>query len=149
MKTGDCCNRVVLVTKADTGIRETAELLRKSHCGSVVVVRDDGTGAHPVGIITDRDLVVEVLACGIAPEQVSAGDVMSGDLVLVGEDEEVVEAAARMRKAGVRRAPVVDGQGRLVGIVTLDDLLDFTAKLLGVMASMVRREIATEAAHRT
>jgi CBS domain-containing protein len=145
MKVSECCSQIVVVASATSGIQKAAQLMRENHVGNVVVVDESGGGVRPIGIVTDRDLVVEILASGAPIEGLTLGDVMSDQLLAVDEDEDIAETLNRMRNAGVRRAPVVDAAGHLVGILTLDDLLSITAQTLNSMAQLVRREIATEA----
>jgi len=110
--------------------------MRRYHIGAVVVV-DAAEGAQsPVGIVTDRDIVVGVVAMNLDPRDLTAGDIMSDELVTVPEDYEVYEAMTRMREAGVRRMPVVNRNGALTGIVSLDDLLPLVAKELADLARL-------------
>ena len=148
MKVSDCCSQIVVVAPASAGIQKAAQLMRENHVGNVVVVDESRGAARPVGIVTDRDLVVEILASGAPVDELTLGDIMSAELLVASEDEDIGETLNRMRSAGVRRAPVVDAEGRLVGILTLDDLLSITAQTLNSMAQLVRREIATEAGTR-
>jgi CBS domain-containing protein len=105
------------------------------------VVVDQPNGRKvAVGIVTDRDLAVEVMAKEVDPALVTAGDLMGRELVTVGEGSDVFETAELMRHKGVRRVPVVDDQGGLVGIVTLDDLLKIVGKQLILLAQVIGRE---------
>ncbi len=97
-----------------------------------------------MGILTDRDLVVEVLAQDVPPGEISAADVMSLELATVGEGEGVWESLERMRDLGVRRMPVVDRNGALVGLVTLDDLLELLTESMDNMAQLIKSELRKE-----
>lgn len=146
MKIGECCNREVVVADKGMGVLEAAKLMRKYHVGDLVVVeKRNGTDTNrPVGILTDRDLVVEVLAQEVPPDEVSAADVMSLDLATVEEDQGVWETLERMRDLGVRRMPVVDHNGALVGLVTLDDLLELLTESMDNVAQLIKSELRKE-----
>lgn len=112
-------DRTELVTVSpDDSVREVAEIMRDESVGSAIVERD----AEPVGIVTDRDLSMEVLAAGMDPATTTARDVMTADPVTADVDDGVFELCELMREHGIRRVPVVD-DGKLAGIVTLDDLV--------------------------
>jgi len=149
MSIGEVCNReVVFARRSDTVLR-AAELMRTYHVGSLVVVEAGSDPAKPLGIVTDRDLVVEVMAERVAPEDVAVGDVMSYGLVTAREDEGVWDVILRMRARGVRRLPIVDGDGALVGIVTMDDMLELLSGELSALVTLTRREQAREEAVRS
>jgi CBS domain-containing protein len=146
---GELCNREVIVARSDTTIAETAKLMRHHHAGSVVIVEENGgAGRIPVGIITDRDIVVEVCAAGLDPALLTLGEVMSRDLVTVSVGAGPLETMEIMRYRGVRRLPVVGPGGELVGIVTVDDLLEVLGEELGELTRILGREQAREAATR-
>ncbi|BBL74248.1 CBS domain-containing protein [Methylomagnum ishizawai] len=149
MSIGQLCNRNTVIVRKEDSIAATAKLMRESHVGSVVVVEDTGTGAKPIGILTDRDLVVEILAAGLDPAAVGVGDIMSYELAVAREDEGLWDIMRRMRAKGVRRLPVVDGQGHLVGIVASDDLLALLAGELGQLAKIAHQERAREQTQRS
>lgn len=134
-----CIRDVVIVGRNDSAL-EAARLMRQHHVGDVIVV-DEMHGANiPVGIITDRDLVVEIMAMEIAPQSLSAGDIMASDLATIEEDRGLFEAIVYMRSLGARRLPVVDGKGSLVGIQTLDDLLELLAEELSDISRLLKCE---------
>jgi len=122
MAIGKICNRKLVVAYLDSTVTEAASLMREHHTGSVIVVDHRGEGARPIGIITDRDLVVEVLAQGVPLDSVTLRDVMTVDPIIAREDDGVWETIQMMGAKGVRRIPVVNAQGLLIGIVTVDDL---------------------------
>jgi len=144
MKIGECCNREVVVAEKQTEILETAKLMKRHHVGDLVIVEKRDSVTLPIGIITDRDLVVEVMAQEVPPDEVIAADVMSLDIHTVREEEGVWEALERMRDAGVRRMPVVDQDGSLVGLITLDDLLDLFTEAMDNMTQLIRGEVRRE-----
>jgi CBS domain-containing protein len=144
MPIGDLCNREVIFARRDDSIVSAAELMRRHHVGDLIVV-DDREGLRvPVGILTDRDLVVEILAKGVALDAVNVGDIMTTELLTARESDDTYDTIARMRNGGVRRMPVVNAQGALVGIIAVDDLLDLLAEELGSLAKLVARGQARE-----
>lgn len=140
MPIGEICNREVIIVQRDTTVQEAARLMRQHHVGALVVVKEVSGKRKPVGLVTDRDLVVEVLATQLDAEAITMGDIMLPELVTVPENSGVFEAIQFMRARAVRRLPVVDGQGALVGIVALDDLLSLLAEELSELSALVSRE---------
>jgi len=111
--------RSVITVSVDDPVRKIARMMRDMCLGSVVVLRD----GRAVGIVTDRDLVLRVLAGERATDELRAEDVMSAPLTCVVDTDEPMRAAMRMREAQVRRLPILDVEGRLAGILCLDDLM--------------------------
>ncbi|ALK99426.1 histidine kinase [Massilia sp. WF1] len=116
-----CCSR-------DESVQGAAFLMRKHHVGDLIVVEEPDGERIPVGIVTDRDIVVSVIALGLDPLGLQVGDIMSDDLLTAGENDDVYATIERMRLRGIRRVPVVSDSGALVGIVSADDLLTFLAE---------------------
>ena len=138
---GAVCSRDVVFTTRDATVAATAALMRQNHVGCVVVVEQLNGGKRlPVGMVTDRDIVIEVIAPGLDVETITAGDIMSTELVTVAESEGLLETMEIMRYKGVRRIPVVDSNGQLVGIASIDDLLEVLAEELSELAKIVARE---------
>lgn len=148
MKIGEICNRSVVHTSRGTTIRDAAELMRYHHVGDLVLTEARGDAVRPVGIVTDRDLVVEVLAKGVDPDSLTLADLVTGELLTVAEQASVFECAQFMQSHGVRRVPVVDAAGNLAGIVSIDDLLEFIAEELGLLSRVSPRQSAREASTR-
>jgi CBS domain-containing protein len=144
MALGHFCNREVVITEADSSLISAARLMREFHVGDLVVVEPVEDGNRPVGIITDRDMVVKVVAQDLEIHSLTVGDVMSFDLVTGREDEDVWDTLQRMREHGVRRIPVVDHRGMLVGIITSDDLVSLVAEELSDVVRVVRHEEVKE-----
>lgn len=117
MTVDDLVRTAPIAATRKASIAEVASLMRDERVGSVVIEEDD----RPVGIVTDRDITVQVTAEGRDPHEVTAEDVMSADPVTVERDAGVFDVIRTMAEHGVRRIPVVDG-GDLYGIITLDDL---------------------------
>ncbi|HEX6004923.1 MAG TPA: CBS domain-containing protein [Burkholderiales bacterium] len=143
MSIGALCNREVVCASRETTVYDAAQLMRQRHVGTLVVVDEFSVRRVPVGIVTDRDIVVEVNAVGLDPKTITLGDIMDEALVTVSEGAGLHEAMGAMRAKGVRRLPVVGKEGELVGILAVDDLLE----LLGDELSDVARIIAREQAH--
>ena len=149
MSIGEICNRETVFTTKDGSISEAAQLMRAQHVGDLVVVEEKGGRRIPVGILTDRDLVVEILAKNVDMNAVTVGDVMSSELLTARESDGLYETLQRMRAKGVRRVPVVDIDGALAGIISADDLLDLLADELSALARLLAREQARERQKRT
>lgn len=115
---------------------QVAEIMRKTGVGDLVVVEYRSGQPVPVGIVTDRDLVVEVMAMQIDSATMTAGEIMSGKLVVANEGEQMEFSLERMRGAGVRRLPIVNSSGVLVGIVTLDDIVEKLSLTLTTIAQI-------------
>jgi CBS domain-containing protein len=135
--------QTVYCTRDET-VQGAALLMRKHHVGDLVVV-DRSDGQHiPVGIVTDRDIVVSVIALALDPSSLLVGDIMSDDLLTVGERDDVYETIERMRIRGIRRVPVVNQAGGLAGIVSADDLLEFLANEMGELSRISPHQQAHE-----
>jgi CBS domain-containing protein len=145
MAIGEICNREVVVIEADESVIEAARLMREHNVGDVVVVRERAGRNEPLGVVTDRDIVVEVMAEELDPSMLTVGEIMGQELVKVGEDTGIFESIRYMREKGVRRLPVVDAQGALLGIVTLDDLLELLSEELTELSRLLQFEQRREA----
>lgn len=140
MNVGTYCNREVVFIHRDANIVQAAQLMREHHVGDLVVV-EEAQGIHaPVGIVTDRDIVIEVIAAGVELGSVSVGDIMSYRLLKAHENDELIEAIKTMRAFGVRRLPVVNDQKALIGILTVDDLFELFSEQIADLATLVTRE---------
>lgn len=148
MPVGEICNRDVVILKRDDTILEAARLMRQHHVGDVLVVEERGDVRIPVGIVTDRDLVVEIMAPDLDQKVITVGDIMMRELVTVKEGVGVFEAIQYMRSKTVRRLPIVDENGGLVGILTLDDLLELLSEELLAIAKLVKYQRQKETRHR-
>jgi CBS domain-containing protein len=148
MPISEICNREVVYALRDTSSLEAAKLMREHHVGDLVVVDDNEGVKVPVGIITDRDLVVEIMTPELDPSAITVGDIMTPELAVVKEDAGLYESIQYMRAIGVRRLPVVNNDGGLVGILTLDDLLELLAEEMSTLAKLVRHEQKKETINR-
>jgi CBS domain-containing protein len=148
MPIGEICSREVVIVKRNDTIQEAARLMRQHHVGDVVVVEERDGIRVPVGVVTDRDLVVEILATGLDPTVITVGDIMEQELVTVKESTGIFEAIQYMRSKTVRRLPIVDENGALLGILALDDLLELLSEELLGIAKLVRYQQRKEARRR-
>jgi CBS domain-containing protein len=148
MPISEVCNREVVVVSPDDSALEAARLMRQHHVGDVLIVKERGGMRIPVGIVTDRDLILEIMAPGLDPAAITVSDFMVPELATVKEDIGLFEAVEYMRSRGVRRLPVVNSGGGLVGILTLDDLLELLAEELQTIAKLVKYEQKKETANR-
>ena len=141
---GEICTRSVTIAFRSTPLNGAARLMRQNHVGSLVVVEETGGMRVVVGILTDRDIVTAVVAADLEPATLRTEDVMSTDLITAREDDSLIDLVRSMRRKGVRRVPVVGAQGELVGLATLDDVLDALSQelsqLVGAIASEGKRE---------
>jgi len=128
-----CCPR-------DTDALAAALLMRQHHVGALVVVNDIKDDRTPVGVITDRDLVVQVMAEGLEANSTSVASLMRKPVIIAHDTEDIGTVIERMRSHGVRRIPIVDHTGVLVGIVTLDDLLMQVVEEANALVQTNRRE---------
>lgn len=146
MRAGEICVRQVATIEPRASIVDAAKEMRERHVGDLIVVdRDDGRDV-PMGVVTDRDVVLCVVAQELDPARLEVSDVMERELVTALETEEIADVLRRMRKHGVRRVPVVDAMGTLVGVFSLDDALleacDELVDISAVSRDQMRREYA-------
>lgn len=145
---GKYCNPHVVTASRDTTVLEAAHLMRHNHVGDIVVVDEVEGGKRPVGIVTDRDVVVEIVCPGLDASVIRLGDLQLQPLVTTREQAGYAETVHAMVQHGVRRMPVIDDAGLLVGIITLDDVLRQLALPLAELSSLSLRERAHEASAR-
>ena len=142
------CQRPIVTIEAERTLQQAALLMREQHVGALVVVEPRAEGLHASGIVTDRDLAIEVLARGGDAAKVPVGRLASGHVVSVGAGADLLDAIGLMQSAGVRRLLVRDDEGHLVGVVSFDDLLQAAAALVGGLAAVLRKGAEREAAER-
>ena len=140
MRAGEICNREVVVIDTDSSIVEAAKVMREYHVGDVVVVSENYGKQSPIGILTDRDIAIEIVAKGTAPEAVSVGDAMSFELVTADENDDLMHVIEIMRDRGVRRIPIVDANEVLLGILSVDDVLDLISEIFVDIVHLVDRQ---------
>jgi CBS domain-containing protein len=144
MKLGHICESDVVTAAPGTTLADAAGLMRRTHVGALVVIEERAGGRWPVGIVTDRDLAVALTTPG-TDAATPVGAVMTRTLVVAGEQDDFFDGLAKMRRFGVRRLPIVAADGRLRGIITLDDVIDVLSAKLREAASVVPRERRAEA----
>jgi len=148
MTIGKVCNREVVFIHAQASVPEAARLMREYHVGDLVVTKEKTGKRVPVGIVTDRDIVLEVIAEGVGMDDVSVGDIMSDNLVTARESDGLLETVKVMRAKGIRRLPVVNDDNELVGILSVDDLIDLFSEQIVDLARLIAREQGREKAGR-
>jgi len=142
MRAGELCVRDVVTATAGENVVEAARRMAELHVGDLIVVDEPARGLpHPIGIVTDRDLVVRVLA---HPERVPAktkiAEVMRRDIVIATEDDDVESVVAKMRQHTIRRIPIVDTTGGLQGVLSVDDVLGWMREQLQSATTLLERQ---------
>jgi signal-transduction protein with cAMP-binding, CBS, and nucleotidyltransferase domain len=144
MHIGEICTRSVVTCHRETSARELARLMRERTVGDVVVVDEHEGLLTPVGVVTDRDLVVKVLAMDVDPAVLRAEDLMASNVETAFESELVYDAIWHMRGKSIRRLPVVDAHNHLLGMLTADDVTRFLAQELGDLARVATHQTERE-----
>jgi len=134
---GRICEREVDTASAEESVQAAAQRMGTRHVGTLIVVDEQHT---PVGVVTDRDIAIRVVAQGRDPHRTSVGEVMSADVLTIPQEIEVEKALTLMRAKTVRRLPVVDEQGHLVGVVSLDDILTLLAREFRELSQLLSEE---------
>jgi CBS domain-containing protein len=137
MSIDECCNTDVVCCVADTPVPEVAALMRQHHVGDVIVVEDRNGLRVPIGIVTDRDIVIEAIALNLDAKVFTAGDLMSAPVTTAGKDAGFVEVLRLMRDHKIRRIPIVTTAGALFGIVSADDIIELLGTELSLMAGAI------------
>lgn len=141
MNVGQICQHRAITVAPSDELRTAAKLMRENHIGFLVVVQPslpDG-GLEPIGVITDRDIVVSTLALDVDPHSVRVGDVMTPKPAVALAQDTVADALHQMRRRGVRRLPVVGDYGKLIGVVALDDILTRHAEEIAAAAAIITK----------
>lgn len=146
MQSGTICQRLVFTVRPADEITHAAQLMREKHVGYLVVVEPDRlTGRpRPVGVVTDRDIVVGIVARGVDPSAVRVSDLMTRDPIAARESDSMEVALQKMRRTGVRRLPIVNDRGELSGILAIDDILAVIAGDAQDIASTIRTQRQVE-----
>ncbi len=130
------CTRKVACTTGDTSVEKIARLMRAEHMGCIIIVDES---KHPIGLVTDRDLVMEIVAENLPPDSMLVEDIMTMDPVTIDENDDLTETLEKMRAKAVRRAPVVDATGCLTGIVSVDDILTYLGGELNNIITLINK----------
>jgi CBS domain-containing protein len=144
MRLGDLCSPAVRLAYRDQALAQAAQLMSTHHVGALIVVERDDTKRRPIGILTDRDIVRGQLARTADMFCLTVEDVMTPKPLMLAADLGLTEAVAALNEKAVRRAPVLDASGALIGIVTLDDLLQAIARQLSELASLMTSQAGKE-----
>ncbi len=145
MKVARIYTRNVVSAARSSTLQEAALLMRDRHVGSLLVSEDEPSGDHAIGIVTDRDMAVLAVAEGFDPQETTLSDIMTPEIAAISRDADAHEAMAVMRKFGVRRLAVTGEDGSIVGVLSLDDVVDALAVELGALADVIRSERDREA----
>lgn len=137
MRVQDLYSPGAKVARPDEALAEAARTLLENRVGSLVVVETRGTARKPIGMLTDRDIVRGQLRLGADLFCLTVGDVMTPDPLTLSGNLGTTEAIEALHARGVRRAPVVDGTGNLLGVITLDDLLPAVARELEELSTLI------------
>lgn len=137
---GELCNRVVVIARRTEPVREVAQRMLDHHVGSIVIVDDVDGQRVPVGIVTDRDIVLAIVTTDRPASTTPIEEVMSSDLVKAWEDDDAGDAIKRMRSCGIRRLPVVNEDEGLEGIIVFDDILEYVVEQIDDLANLLSRE---------
>ena len=141
---GEICNRIVTITYPSMALNEAARLMRERHVGCLVAVEEvSARQSVVVGVLTDRDIAIGVVAADRDPHGMRVGDLMTKDVVKVREEDSLLDVLAAMRRKGVRRVPVTGPQDVLVGILALDDIL----AVLSLQMQAVAQAVSAAAGH--
>ena len=144
MTVGNYCERELALLTRDASLQEAAMLMRNHHVGEVIVVDKLHGQNIPIGVVTDRDLVIEIMALEVDIEQINVGHIMGLDLITVREDYSLSETLDIMQQHGVRRLPVVNSDGILSGLIDMDLILKVLCQDLGKMLALIHTERTIE-----
>lgn len=150
MNVGEICVRNVITVRELDELTKAAEVMREKHIGYLVVVgpKVGEAGFVPIGVLTDRDIVIGVVAKDTDPKTLRVGDLMTRQPVVIDENASLTEALSEMRRIGVRRIPVVNRKRLLTGVLSLDDILGALSEELADVAGSIRKEVRMEEALR-
>jgi len=146
MNVAQLCSRNVVTVRKTDEVVAAARLMREQHVGYLVVIEPDfaGSTVRPIGVLTDRDIVVSIVARERDLRNLVVGDVMTQNPVIVDQFDSILTAVREMRRIGVRRMPVTGSLGELIGVLSLDDVLDSLAAELQNLAGAVHNELRLE-----
>ncbi|MEK8034725.1 CBS domain-containing protein [Ideonella sp. DXS29W] len=148
MTIADICSKHVITIDQNASLQEAALLMRSHHVGALVVTADEATDPHVVGIVTDRDLAIEVIAQGLDVGSVRVGQLASRQIAAVAANGSIGDAVMAMQRAGVRRLLVIEGEEQLAGVISSDDVFEALAGQLATLSGALRAGIARESEQR-
>ncbi|KTD11105.1 CBS domain protein [Legionella gratiana] len=148
MRVGEYCNRDVVVINCNESVKNAAELMRHYHVGDLVLLEKQNNLKIPIGIVTDRDLVIEVMAAGVSPESLLIRDIVTEPFNSVFENDSLFDALEIMHSKKIRRLPVINNDKALVGIITLDDFIEILAETTAKAVDVIKFQQQKEAKQR-
>jgi len=125
----------VITIDINKNIEEAAKKMAKARAGSIIVIENE----KPVGIITDSDIIKQVVAKNLRPSEVKVEDIMSSPILTIGPNEDMLEAERKMRKNKIKRLPVVEN-GKLVGIVTASDIARTCPEMVSLLKDSMKMQ---------
>lgn len=133
-------HRSVVAVEEDANLEDVARLMRENHVGDVVVVEIRDGKPYPIGMITDRDLALEIVGQSVSAEAVTAGDIMMKSVSVARENDNIFEIIKLMNQQGIARLPIISEEGDLIGIVTARRLLQFLIEEMHELATISERQ---------
>lgn len=143
MSIGTICKCDVVTITKDASIQEAAQLMKENNIGDVIVVETQEKLDKPIGIVTDRDIIIDVVADKKNAENIQVGDVMSENLLVLNNNQSIEDALKMMQEKGVRRAPIVSNEQKIVGIATFDDLFKLLVGEINSLAKLIEKQTAS------
>ncbi len=147
MRIGDLCTREAYCVSSDAPLLEAVREMHRRHVGAVVVVGRGAAAGRPVGIVTDRDVVRTEMSRRADVFSLTTGEAMTPNPLVLEESCSLAQGINRLRHRGVRRAPVIDARGKLIGLISLDDVLPAVAESLTELAKLIGRQSRLEHDH--
>ena len=144
MKLSKLCNQSVVKIYKDDSVLDAAKLLRNEHVGCLIVVEDADGVSKPIAIVTDRDIVIKALAPNVDLSATHVSDIITSKFITANAQDDVHTALDLMRRHGIRRIPLVNDDGNLVGIVTVDDLFAHLGEELHRLSRAIYMEQSRE-----
>lgn len=146
MRAIDLAPPMVVTAEESTSLAEAARMMRHHGVGDLVITRFDGRSTQPIGIVTDRDIVIHAIACGLDPEEIRVADLCTRKPAAVDADADLFEITIAMNEHGVRRV-VVTRDSELAGVISMDNVIEAMAELLGHLSGMLAQQIEDEQEH--
>jgi CBS domain-containing protein len=146
MRAIDLAPPMVITAKESTTLTDAANLMRQYGVGDLVITRLDGAATQPIGIITDRDIVIHAIACKLDPDTICVSDLCTREPATVNADADLFEITVAMNEHGVRRV-VVTRDSELAGVISMDNVIEAMAEQLDNLSEMLARQIEYEHEH--
>jgi len=144
MGVGSLCTHRVITVDRGIDVAAAATVMRDNHIGYLIVTDARSGGAAPVGVLTDRDIVIKVMARNLDPHALKVSDVMTPEPLVADYADDIGKTLHRMRALGVRRVPVISPQGNIAGVLSLDDAFDHLVIQMADVAGSIRGQQPTE-----